>query len=390
MSAKGSIKREANGTYSFIVDLGRKPDGRRNQVRRRGFKTRKEADAALTQLKAEFQSGGFVEPTKVTLADFCYRWLETTKLNFSPKTYERYVQMVRNHIVPTLGGIPLQKLSPLDIQLAYTALLKEGRADGCGGLSPKTIRNINGVLSTALKSAYDWRLIPQVPTTGVKLPKVERKEMAILTKVQCGELLGTLEGRVLHPIVFLALTTGMRRGELLALKWSNVDWEGSSVHVIQSVEQTKAGKRLKDVKTKHGRRRISLPPLTIQMLRDHHLKQAEQLFKLGIRQENDGFVFANYDGKVRDPLNVSTMFREHMQKCDLPRVRFHDLRHTHISQLLADGHPPLNVSRRAGHANISITLDTYGHLIPDQEASMIDEFGNGFSAAIEQATNKRD
>jgi integrase len=268
-------------------------------------------------------------------------------------------------------------------------MLRDGRRDGAGGLAPKTIRNIHGVLGLALKKALTWQLNWSNPAIGVTLPKIEHKEVKVLTKAQSGTLLQALEGRWLYPIVLLALTTGMRRGEILALKWSNINLDEGWLRVIQSVEQTKSGKRLKDVKTKHGRRRISLPLMTVNMLRLQKAHQAEQLLGLGVRQSDDTLTFTSKDGQLRDPLYVSTSFREFMAQIDLPKVTFHGLRHTHISHLLEDGHPIKTVSSRAGHATVSITLDIYAHVLPDSQEKLAAAYGVDLEGMVEQARNKK-
>jgi integrase len=384
----GIIKKSDNGTYWFIVDLGRKPNGKRYQAKRRGFKTKQGADKAMTALKAEYDSGTFIDPSKRTIADYLEDWLETSEQLVAPKTFERYQQMVRNHLLPELGGALLQKVGPLEIQQAYARLLTSGRADGKGGLAPKTVRNIHGVLSSALQAAKDWKLISEIPTKSVKLPRVEKKEMKILDKPQSAILLRSLEDLWLYPIVLVALTTGMRRGEILALKWSKINLQEGFLEVVQSVEQTAAGKRLKDVKTEQGKRNISLAPMTVQALETHKTQQAERLLRLGIRQDDDGLVFTNFDGSMRDPLLVSTSFREHMAKLDIPRIRFHDLRHTHISHLLADGNDIKTVSSRAGHANPSITLNIYAHSMRDSQRELAANYGEALEAEMERQGNR--
>lgn len=386
---KGSITKSGENRWRLVFDLDRGIDGKRRQKVIRFNGSKKAAEKKLRDTITEYEQGKFVDPSNQNLSDYLDYWLGMIKSSVQPKTFERYAQMVRVNIKPALGHIKLQELKTRHIDEAYIAMLRDGRRDGAGGLAPKTIRNIHGVLGLALKKALTWQLNWSNPAIGVTLPKIEHKEVKVLTKAQSGTLLQALEGRWLYPIVLLALTTGMRRGEILALKWSNINLDEGWLRVIQSVEQTKSGKRLKDVKTKHGRRRISLPLMTVNMLRLQKARQAEQLLGLGVRQSDDTLTFTSKDGQLRDPLYVSTSFREFMAQIDLPKVTFHGLRHTHISHLLEDGHPIKTVSSRAGHATVSITLDIYAHVLPDSQEKLAAAYGVDLEGMVEQARNKK-
>ena len=273
------------------------------------------------------------------------------------------------------------------IEQAYAKLLTDGRDDGKGGLAPKTIRNIHGILSKALTKAVKWKYIASNPATGAELPKAERRELQILTKKDLALLLRELEGRRIYMPVLIAATTGMRRGEILALKWSNVNLEEGWLRVVQSLEQTKEGLRLKDVKTKNGRRKISLPPITVQALRAHMTQQSEELLRLGVGRTNDALVFTKVNGRMRNPWSFSDDFSSFVRKLDIPYVSLHGLRHTHISHLLEDGHPIKTVSSRAGHASVTITLDVYGHLLPDSQEKLAAAYGADLENLMEHEKN---
>jgi len=331
--------------------------------------------------------GDFVEPNKRTLEEYLEHWLPVIKPAVAPKTFEAYEQKVRKNIIPLLGNIRLQALVMQQIEEAYAKLLTDGRDDGKGGLSPKSIRNIHGILSHALGKALRWKYIANNPAIGVTLPKVERKELQILTKKDLATLLHGLEGRRIYMPVLIAATTGMRRGEILALKWSSVNLEEGWLMVVQSMEQTKAGLRLKDVKTKHGRRKISLPPITVQALRAHMTEQSEELLRLGVGRANDALVFTKVNGQMRNPWAFSDEFSSFVRKLTIPYVSLHGLRHTHISHLLEDGYPIKTVSSRAGHASVSITLDVYGHLLPDSQEKLAAAYGADLEYLMERAEN---
>ena len=232
-----------------------------------------------------------------------------------------------------------------------------------------------------------WKLISRNPAIDVTLPKVERKDVKVLTKAKSADLLANCEGHWLHPVVFIALMTGMRRGEISALRWAEVNIDKRCLHVVASIEETKNGVRVKEVKTKHGRRQIDLPNIAVEFLKRHKAKETEKRFRLGLGRDDDAYVFTTEECRMRKPDTITSGFTKLAKKLDLG-ITFHDLRHTHISQLLADSHPITTVSRRAGHAKVSITLDIYGHTMPDSQMTMMSEFGAAFEAAIEQAKNK--
>jgi integrase len=384
---KGSMRKTGENRWRLVFDLDRGIDGKRRQKVVRFTGNKSSAEKKLRDIINESELGQRIDPSNQTLAEYLVYWLGMVKPSIEGTTYQRYETMVRINIKSALGHIRLQELDTRTIDEAYIALLDHGRHDGAGGLAPKTIRNIHGVLSASLKKAVTWKLIQNNPTIDVTLPKVERTEIAVLTKKQSAELLAGCQGRWLHPIVFLALMTGMRRGELAALRWSNVNLEEGFLRVVEAVEETKGNTRIKDVKTTNGRRRISLPPLAVEYLKTHKIKEIEKRFRFGLGKDNEAHVFTTEDCRMRSPRMITSRFLQLVRRLGMG-ITFHGLRHTHVSQLLADGHPITTISRRAGHATVSITLDIYGHMMPDSQDTMMAEFGAEFEAAIEQAKNK--
>ena len=385
---KGSLTKRGKESWRYRFDRNRHADGNRNVVSGTiRAKTKKAAEEELRKIMTKHDKGDFVEPDKRTLEEYLEHWLPVIKPAVAPKTFEAYEQKVRKNIIPLLGNIRLQALVMQQIEEAYSKLLTDGRDDGKGGLAPKTIRNIHGILSHALGKAVRWKYIASNPATGVTLPKVEHKELQVLTKKDMARLLHELEGRRIYMLVLLAATTGMRRGEVLALKWSNVNLDEGWLRVVLSLEQTKAGLRLKDAKTKHGRRKISLPSITVQALRAHMMKQSEELLRLGVGRDNDALVFTTVDGQMRNPWSLSDEFSTIVRKLAIPYISFHGLRHTHISHLLEDGHPIKTVSSRAGHASVSITLDIYGHLLPDSQERLAAAYGADLEHLMKRAEN---
>jgi integrase len=385
---RGSLTKRGKESWRYRFDGNRHLDGNRKVISGTiRSTTKKAAEEELRAIMAKHDKGDFVGPNKRTLKEYFEHWLPVIKPSVAPKTFEAYEQKVKKNIIPLLGRIRLQSLELQQIEEAYSKMLTGGRDDGKGGLAPKTIRNIHGILSHALGKAVRWKYITNNPATGATLPKAERKELQVLTKEDLAILLHELEGRRIYMPVLIAATTGMRRGEILALKWSSINLEEGWLRVVQSLEQTKEGLRLKDVKTKHGRRKISLPPITVQAFRAHMTQQSEELLRLGVGRANDALVFTKLNGEMRNPWGFSDDFSTFVRNLDIPYVSLHGLRHTHISHLLEDGYPIKTVSSRAGHASVSITLDVYGHLLPDSQEKLAAAYGADLEQLMERAEN---
>lgn len=237
---------------------------------------------------------------------------------------------------------------------------------------------MHGVLHKALDQAIKWQMLSRNPTDAAIPPKPKNSEMAALDENQVASLLEAFKDTRLYLPVLIAATTGMRRGEVLALKWQNVDLKNSSLSVRSSLEQTKGNLRFKEPKTKKSKRTVILPAFTLETLRAHRKTQAETRLKLGRDYHDNDLVCPRADGTPWPPDSLSTLFAARIKKAPVPRVRFHDLRHTHATQLLKQGVHPKIVSERLGHSNISITLDTYSHVLPGMQEEAIAVFDRNF------------
>ena len=311
-------------------------------------------------------SGDYVDPSKETVAEFSQRWLrDWATQNVSNKTAERYEELLRTasrHI----GDIPIQRLCAADLQKLYAGLTT---------LAPRTRLHVHRALSRMLGHAVQWGCVSRSPATMVDAPRVTQGEVEILSATDMQRALTALRGRTLYPIVEVARGTGMRRGELLALRWSDVDLDGATLRVEQAVEWTQRGGLVfKAPKTRHGRRTITLAPTTVEILREHRRAQLEQCLALGRGKPGArALVFANWKGEPRFPGSVTKEWAAAMQPLGITAT-FHSLRHTHASTLIASGLDILTISRRLGHGSPTITLGTYGHLIrPDDRAAQIIE-----------------
>jgi integrase len=366
----GHIRRRGKASWELKFDA--EPDqltGKR-QIQYHSFKgTKREAEIELARLIAENAKGIGVDPTKATLSEFLDRWdRDWASANVEGKTIERYRELLALYVLPHLGSWRIQKLRPVHLNELYAKLLREGGQNG-RALAPRTVGHVHRLLHRALGHAATWGIIAQNPSAVVNPPKVPDGEITILTEEQISTVLNHLNGRTLRPIVSFLLGTGCRRGEVLALRWKDVNWSGSRACIERSVEKTKkGGLRFKSPKTKKGRRNVSISPWLLAELRAHRARQQERRLSLGMgRAPDDSLVFARWDGSTRAPHWLTQKFALAMGELKIDCV-LHALRHTHVSQLIAAGLDVVTISRRIGHASPAITLRVYGHLFTNTDA----------------------
>jgi integrase len=368
---KGSLIRRGARSWRLKYDLPSDPAGRRvtKFVTLRG--TRRQAQEEANKILAGIATGTHVDASQETVAQFVERWLrDWADHNVCHKTGTRYAQLLRGHLAARVGHLPLQKLRAADLQSVIAAMAQAGLAD-------RTRLHMHRVTHTMLKHAAQWGAVARNIATLVDAPRVQSREVEILTPAQLQTVLETLRGRALYPLVATALGTGLRRGELLALRWQDIDLDGRQPHlrVERTLEQTKrAGLLFKAPKTKYGRRLVTLPASTVTLLREHRKAQLELRMALGLGKEpDDTLVFSNWDGSTRSPNGVTKEWTLAMRKAGL-KATLHSLRHTHASTLIASGLNVLTISRRLGHGSPAITLGIYGHLFKtDDRAAAIME-----------------
>ena len=365
---KGHLRKRGKNSWAIAIYVGRdhrgKPKYKWHTVR--GGK--RKAQDECTRLLNELATGEYVEPSKMTVREYLAYWLENyAKLNVAGRTFERYSEIVRLHLVPALGDKLLTKLQPLSIQGCYVAALQSGRKDKRAGLSAQTVVHHHRVLREALQQAVRWKLLVRNPADAVDPPKVERREMQVLDEHQTKRLLAVVVGTRLYIPVLLAVTTGLRRGEILALRWQDIDLDQGTLAVRRSLEQTRGGNRFKEPKTQKARRVVALPALTTEALRKLKVEQAKARLLIGAGYADEGLVCARIHGTRLDPAETTAAFAALIKKADLPKIRFHDLRHSHATQLLRQHVHPKVVSERLGHSTIGITLDVYSHVLPGMQ-----------------------
>ena len=336
-------------------------------------KTRQEVRQKLTKAMADRDGGLVFDAGILTVGEYLTRWLEdSVKGTVRTSTYETTGHMVRPHLVPALGRMKLKDLSPTHVRSFYREKLDSG-------LSPATVRKMHSVLNKALKQVMLDGLIPRNVCEAVKPPKVERKEITPLDQEQARALLEAAAGDRLEALYVLAIHTGMREGELLGLKWEDVDLEKRVLRLRRALIREGGKVTLGDLKTPKSRRSVRLTCAAVDALRSHLERQLEEIERMGSLYQPGGLVFATESGSLINPSNLrNRSFKPLLKRTQLPDICFHDLRHTCATLLLSQGTHPKLVQELLGHATIAMTLDTYSHFLP----SMGDQTVKAMEAAL--------
>lgn len=379
---KGHLRKRGDRSWAVVLELGRGADGKRRQKWHTVHGTRKHAERELTRLVNDLNTGGYVEPSTMLVRDYLELWLGRVEPQVAAKTFERYGDIVRGHLVPSLGQHLLSKLQPVHIQQSYADALRDGRKNGKGGLSTQTVLHHHRVLRKALHQAVRLQLLARNPADAVDPPRPARREMMALDEAQTGALLQLAEGTPLHLPVLLAVTTGMRRGEVLALRWEDMDLERGVARVRRSLQQTRDGLSFKEPKTAKSRRQVDLPSIAVDALRARRVEQAKHRLRLGPAYDDGGLICSLADGAPVRPNSVTSTFKALARRAGVPALRFHDLRHGHATHLLRHSVHPKIVSERLGHSTIGITLDTYSHMLPGTQREAAHLLDTALRAAI--------
>lgn len=380
------------GKHSWQIKYDGAPDpvtGERRTVFETVKGSKTEAKARLSIAIGEVAGGTHVAPTSETVATYAKHWLENVApVKASGKTLERYRELVDGHIVPSLGKHTLSKLTKEHVEAFYREKRESGRLDGKGGLAERTIihihRRLAAILDSAALSQKVRRNVAKIAETRPSPKKAKRKlaeGIDYLTDADAQKLLAALAGTRMHAPALLAFATGMRRGEILGLRWSDIDVDRPELHVAQAIEQTRDGITVREPKTESSRRTISLPAFAVEVLRAHRAQQAKERLALGLGKSSMDLVFTRYDGAIVNPRNFSKEFQRMAAAAGFPGFKFHGTRHTHATSLLRHGINVKVVSERLGHASIVVTLDIYGHVLREQTAEVANKldtiFGDG-------------
>lgn len=353
---EGSIFKRKDGLWVTRVTIGRDARGKVKKLTTY-HKTRKEAKEALIKALGDRQRGLPIDPSRQTVADFLIRWLEdSVKGSTRPRTYECYAGVINRHIIPAVGSLRLSKLSPQRLQRLYREKQETGLT--------RTVQLIHAVLHRALSQALKWGLVPRNVSDAVDRPRVARKEMQVLTPDQLNCLLEAARNDALHALYVMAVTTGLRQGELLALKWSDINLDIGTLQVQRQLQWLKGAASFTEPKSAKSRRSLVLPEMTIASLKKHRVRQNEARLAMGSVWHDNDLIFCSSIGTALNQSNLTKRFHALLAKAGLTRIRFHDLRHTAATLLLQKGVHPKIVQEMLGHSQISLTLDTYSHVLP--------------------------
>lgn len=356
-NGEGSIyKRKRDGLYvAAVVDA---------EGQRRVFygKTRVQAGDRLAEAQADLAKGLPLPSARLTVEQYLDRWLEGARSTVRPNTYAGYESTLRLHVKPEIGRRTLARLGPQDLQALYQKLLTKG-------LSPRSVQLAHAILHRALRQAERWGLVARNPARLVDVPRPTPPPIQPLAPDEIHRLLEAAQGDRYEALYVIAVTTGLRSGELLGLRWADIDLAVAELHVTQQAQRTSEGWAFTEPKTGKGRRTVTLPAIAVEALKAHRIRQNEERLARGPAWEDLDLAFANELGRPVERQNLQRRsFAPLLERAGLRHIRFHDLRHSAATLLLAQGVHPKVVQERLGHAMISITLDTYSHVLPSMQA----------------------
>jgi len=373
---KGSIRKRAPGVWQVRIETGTDPvSGSRLRRSVQVYGTRNDAENERTALLHAVQTGTYVDPTRETVAEFLERWLrDYARASVGRRTYERYEEIVRLHVVPALGRLRLTDVRPAHILTAE----REWREQG---LSPYTVLKHHRLVREALQHAVRWQLLVVNPADAVTPPRPERREMLALDRDQAAALLEAAAGNEFEVTILTALYSGLRVGELLGLRWRDVDLVNGQLRVQQAAQPVKGGGvAYAPPKTHRSRRAVSVPTPVSEALQRHRTTQTRARLAAGPAWQDGDLIFAGPLGGPMSRTRLRFAFQRLLAEAGLPRIRLHDLRHTMATLMLAQGEHPKIVSERLGHATVGITLDTYSHVLPGLQAAAADRLAVALGA----------
>jgi len=361
-NGEGTIYKRKDGKWCGQLTIGTTPEGKQ---KRKSFygDTRKEVARKMTEMKHKLFTGTYIEQTNMKLGNWLKKWVKGRKSSLAYSTYRNYEMMIRNHLIPTLGRTKLKELNARQVQELLNYKLEHGKVNGEGGLSASSVKYIYTTLHAALEQAVKERLIPNNICVAVEVPKKqEETKLHTWNNKQVMQFLNHAKDFRFYEVFFLALNTGMRKGELLGLKWQDINFSKNKIEVKRQLTRTDEGLIFKKVKTKSGNRTIPVTDEVAKFLKSHKIRQSEQRLALGDGYNQNDLIACNGIGNALDGRNLNREFKKIIDKAGLPEIRFHDLRHTFSTTYLQNGGNIKTLQQILGHSSITVTIDTYSHV----------------------------
>ncbi|MEQ6390384.1 site-specific integrase [Bacillaceae bacterium S4-13-58] len=361
-----------NGGYGFRMDVGINPKtGKRDRKRFGPYPTKTLARQEMKKIFIQVKQGEFVGTENMRVKEFLEKWLEHKRVNVSAGTYAHYKPFVMNHWIPNLGMAKLNDVKPSDIQEIYDESVENEV------VSVRSIGHMHRILNNAYNTAIKWELATRNPCTAIKPPKPEKYEMTTWDEFEVQHFLEFTKDDIYYIGYLLALSTGMRKGEILGVRWQDIDFNNQMLSVRQAVTRKKGGGfTIGELKNDNSDRTISLFDHVIEELKDHRKKQMEYKMKHRDKYKDNDLVLAASNGSFILPRNFDRQWKPLMKKSGLKQIRFHDFRHTHATLMLKQGVHPKIVQERLGHSSISVTMDLYSHVLPNIQKAAAEEFGS--------------
>jgi integrase len=367
---RGHIVKRGKNSYSIAISLGKDPNTGKYKQQWISVKgTKKEAEKRLSELLHQLDNGTFIKLGKTTLAEYLEKWLaDYARPNLSPRGFERYADIIRQHLIPDMGSMTLTQLRPEHLQKHYASKLN-------AGLSARTVRYHHAVIHKALQTAVKWGLLGRNVADGVDAPRARHNEMQTWDEDDISRFLEAAKDSPYYALFYTALFTGMRRSELLALRWSDIDLLLCQVYVNRSLHHLKDGSYIfTEPKSDKSRRTIALSPSATLLLKEHKEKQGLERAMLGTSLTDNDLIFSTLEGKPLRPNTVTRAWAMLAARAGVKAIRLHDARHTHASIMLKQGVHPKIVQERLGHSSITMTLDTYSHVAPGLQQAAAEGF----------------
>ena len=379
---RGSIRAKSKNSWQIQIYTGTGPDGKY----RRHFETihgrKSDAQKRLNEILISLEKGIYTPPGRLTVAEHLRNWLEGyVKTNCSQRTLDGYQSIIERHLIPALGQLQLKHLHPQAIQSYY------GKA--CERLSARTVHHHHRVLSQSLKYAVRQGYLGRNPAELVDPPSPRKKVMRTLTPTEVEVLFENAQDNYYYPVIYTAVSTGLRQAELLGLRWRDVDLDMCSISVSQVLYKRGGVCEFKEPKTSHSRRRVAMTPKLALFLREYRAEREWLCQQLGRQLTLDDLVFTSVEGKPIDPCVLSHAFGRMARQAGLEGVRFHDLRHTFASLMLLRGAKPKVISEALGHSSVAFTMDVYSHIIEGMQEDAMALLDEVLPAGVSQKINAK-